>query len=197
MIKTNEQARLRSLVHAGCAFIMLAVGCQSTLPVVDGEPQNAAGSGGSNPSSAANGAKGSKVIARAVANLAPFGSGTLAGKVTFEKSESGTVSGSSDLHNCEEGKTYYVYVRDGHGCGSEAEIGGSWRQDPDGAFTTCFNGVVDAFALRIAQPTRPSDWSIGDGSASDVVGHAVVVTLDDENTINTKDLGCGVAMKSN
>lgn len=190
------QTLKRNVIRALGATLLLTAGCQKTLPVVNDEGSAGGGATGTTSSGVQAGDKG-KIVARAVADIAPFGTGTLSGQITFEQDASGGVSGASKVMNCEEGKTYYMFVREGHACDSEASIGQSWSQDSDGAFTSCFQGVFDALAVHIAQASLPSDWSIGGSSKTDLIGHAVVVTLDDENTSRSTDLGCGVIRKAN
>jgi hypothetical protein len=138
-----------------------------------------------------------EVVARAVANISPLADNQITGQVRFEQNASGTVLGTAELINCIPDKTYYVAVRAGHACGSKAEIGSRWSQDDDGTFGPCSgSGKLWAYGVHIAQPTLPSDWSIGGSSKTDVVGHAVIVTLDDELVSETKDLACGVVQKT-
>jgi hypothetical protein len=143
----------------------------------------------------ATGASATDAVAHAVADIQPFGAGKITGTFKLEQNAKGTVTGTADLQNCEEGKTYYVFIRDGNSCTSAA-VGSRWSQDPDGAFGDCNGGKVFAIAVRIAQTTLPSDWSIGDPSKSNVVGHTVIVTLDDELVSTSTNIGCGVIKKS-
>jgi hypothetical protein len=168
---------------------MVVVGC--------GSSSDGGGGTGETPGAPGqNGVPSDTTTAQAAATISPYGTGQVSGTYTFVESASG-VTGSFKVHNCEEGKTYYGFVREGHGCGSEADIGSSWGQDPDGVFDTCTNGEVWGTAVRIAQPSLPSDWSIGTGSKTDIVGHSVIVTLDDELVDDTHNVGCGVIAKAN
>jgi hypothetical protein len=183
-------------------------GCEQTPPVVAGNPagagQAAAGDRGSTSAgvkaSGASGtsAAGDQIVARAFADIAPFGSGHIMGKYTFVQGADGGVTGTLTLTNCDQaGKTYYAFVRTGQGCGSEADIGDHASLDNWGASAPCSSsGKVTAYAVRIAQRTLPSAWSIGGSSKTDIVGHAVIVTLDSELVQKPTIIGCGVIKKS-
>jgi len=203
MTNSSELGLTRTSPWVHCAFALsvLTLGCQRTLPVVDEDQANTstAGSGAKTASAVFAGTAGdaNKVVARAVANISPLADNQITGQVKFEQTANGGVVGTAHLNNCMPGKTYYVAVRAGHGCGSKDEIGSRWNQDHDGTFGRCSgSGDLWAYGVHIAQPTLPSDWSIGGSSKTDVVGHAVIVTLDNELVSETKDLACGVVQKT-
>jgi hypothetical protein len=205
----QRSMRLRGiLLLAGLSFVF---SCQTTLPVVDETSHHttvagsagggAAGSpaGSTKPTPAPINEDKNQVVARAVANIAPFGSGTVMATAKFEQSADGGLSGSFNVSSCASG-TLHFFIQEGGGCGSEAEIGGDWEQDDDGALAHCdSSGTGFGITTHIAQPTLPSDWSIGMPSQTDIVGHALVASYSHElDRISGKIeiVGCGVIQRA-
>ena len=179
--------------------------CQRTPPIVDDSEAPAtsapAMSAGGSPASSMKAASGNPkdtTVAKAIADIAPFGEGQITGTYEFTQTADGGVTGTVKVRNCvEDGKALHAYIRQGHSCASSADIGGRWSKDDDGASGPCnAGGTTFALAIHIAQPSLPSDWSIGGSAETNIVGRAVVVSMDNELVDDPKVIGCGVIRRT-
>jgi Cu-Zn family superoxide dismutase len=139
---------------------------------VGGAIAGAGGAGGAIAGSGGAGGAGASMTA--VATIAPFGTGTVTGTVTF--TQSGTdVTVVVSLQNCPDGM-HGVHVHQGTSCLDANTQGGHWDMTrgegiPD---VICSGGAGTAMHTRVAaDPTLA--WSIGGAPATNLVGHVFVV----------------------
>jgi hypothetical protein len=194
-MERSKMMATASTLAALCALGFTTSACTSTLPVVDGTEGTGAAGSGTGSSAVSTGA--SKVVARATATISPFGDGQMMGTAEFEQLQNGTVSGSYKVKTCvSNDDTVYGYIYEGKSCASKDTISGTWGKDSDGTFGPCTSwGEATMLALHIAQPSLPSDWSIGDGSERDLTGHVAVIFYEDKNDKRSGIVGCGVITK--
>lgn len=132
--------------------------------------------------------------AMAIANIEQAeGDGMIMGTATFV--QVGTdVTLTVAVTNCPEG-THPLHVHQGDGCANRMRMGAHW----DGArgegipdLVCAADGTGTTTVTRTAADAMLA-WSIGDGTASDVVGHPVVIHGATPDT--DPRIGCGVIME--
>jgi hypothetical protein len=126
-----------------------------------------------------------------VATIAPLTPGTIEGTVTFTEVPSG-VKVTYSLTSCPEGQ-HPTHIHAGTGCGA-TEQGVHWGPTrgenigPSGGEISCdstMKGTLNYTRLNTDPMTR---WTIGGDSATDVVGHPVII----HGLTGTAREGCGV-----
>jgi Cu/Zn superoxide dismutase len=127
-----------------------------------------------------------------MANIMPFSDGTITGTATFVASGA-NVTITVALENCPAG-VHPLHVHAGTGCGSVQEQGLHW--DPPRGENIGPNGTINCGAdmkgmltyTRLG--TDPKPWTIGPPTASDVIGHPIVIHGVGETSMVRH--GCGV-----
>lgn len=147
------------------ALVACASGADNTYGVAGG---------GIGIAGAGAGAGAGAVTGSALAWIAPFGTGTVTGSVTF--TQIGTdVTAVVSLSNCPDGP-HGVHIHQGTSCADPMMQGGHWDMTrgegiPD---VMCSGGTGTTMVTRgAADPTLA--WSIGGNPVTNVVGHVFVV----------------------
>ena len=129
----------------------------------------------------------------AVANIMPFSTGTITGVVTFVQ-VTGGVQVTYMIDNCPPGR-HPTHIHQGNGCGSVGAQGMHWNGSrgedigPNGGEITCGQDMKGMLVYTRMNTNAATRWTIGDGSATDIIGHPVVVHgVMDSNARH----GCGV-----
>jgi Cu-Zn family superoxide dismutase len=126
------------------------------------------------PSGGAGASGMSGAMTTASATLAPFGTGTVTGSVTF--TQSGTdVTAVVQLSNCPDGP-HGVHIHQGVSCADADMQGGHWDMTRGEGIPNvmCAGGTGTSMVTRPAtDPTTA--WSIGGAATTNVIGHAFVV----------------------
>jgi hypothetical protein len=154
----------------------------------------AAGTGAAGTGAAGTGAAGAGAK-QAVAMIAPLPNGTIMGTATFTQNGN-DVTLQVDLTNCPMG-VHGIHIHAGSACTSEATQGMHWAPPRGEMIGTASSEITcDAQMKGTLTYTRMGTqanlkWTIGDGSATDVIGHPVVVHGVNGSTARH---GCGVIM---
>jgi Cu/Zn superoxide dismutase len=152
-----------------------------------------AGTGGSGQDAGVRDGEGG-TPATAVASIMPFMTGTITGTATFTASGAG-VTIVVALQNCPAG-VHPLHIHAGTGCGSEQEQGLHWDPPrgenigPSGTITCAANQTGTLTYTRAG--TDPTPWTIGPPTASNVIGHPIVIH--GVGATSTVRDGCGVIM---
>ena len=113
--------------------------------------------------------------AQATSAIAALGAGTVTGTATF--TQSGTdVTVSITLNNCVTGKAYGTHIHTGSACTDNTTQGGHWDMTRgEGIPSITCSGTSGTSMLTRANTDATTMWTLGDGSATDVIGHVIVV----------------------
>ena len=158
----------------------------------DGGGQEAAASD-ARGDSGGGGAEAGGAAKMAVADIMPFMTGTITGKVTFVE-VAGGVQVTYMLENCPAGR-HPTHIHAGNGCGNVAMQGMHWGPargediGPNGGEITCGADMRGMLVYTRPSTAANTRWTIGDGSMSDIIGHPVVIhgVMDSDQRH-----GCGV-----
>jgi Cu/Zn superoxide dismutase len=152
------------------------------------------GSGGSKADAAAGDGE-AGTSAKASANITPLTGGTITGTATFTQSGA-NVTITVTLANCPQG-VHPMHIHAGTGC-ADADQGVHWdppRGENIGSGTGEITCMADGTAMltytRLG--TDPKPWTIGAPTASDVIGHPIIVH--GVGAGNMMRHGCGVIMR--
>src|SRR5205085_11571705 len=93
------------------------------------------------------------------------------------------------LDGCRDGALYPVHIHEGGSCSDATAVGGHWdrpRGDdiPD---LQCKGNHASEEYTRFDKETKP--WSLGGSSASDAIGHVLVIDAADDRTL---PIACGL-----
>ena len=158
--------------------LLLAAGCQRSLPVV-GADASVKRPGPASPTDTVTG--------KALASMTTFGSSKLHGSASFSQDGVGTVAAGFYITDCTDGDKLMFSIREGKGCSSDAEIGKAWSQH-EGTKAVCESERAFTAASRRATVGKRASWSVGGSTDTDVTGRAVVVLMDG----NPAFQACGV-----
>ncbi len=129
--------------------------------------------------------------AKAMANIMPLPDGTITGTATFVASGANVML-TVALDNCPAG-VHPIHIHAGTGCGA-TEQGTHWdppRGDTIGPNSTITCGTdMKGMLTHTRLGTEAKPWTIGGPSASDVVGHPMIVHGVGESSMVRA--GCGV-----
>ena len=111
----------------------------------------------------------------ATASVTGFMGGTVTGTGTF--TQSGTdVLLSFTLNNCTAGKSYNIHIHQGSDCTDTTTQGGHWDMTRgEGIPNIMCNGTTGTTTYNRVATDATLKWSVGDASATDVIGHTIVV----------------------
>jgi Cu/Zn superoxide dismutase len=163
-----------ALALTSLALVACADGADNVTGVA-GSGIGAAGAGGAGPGGSA------------VATIAPFGTGTVSGTVTFTQSGS-DVTALVSLQNCPDGP-HGVHIHQGTSCADATTQGDHWDMARGEGFpdVTCSGGAGTTTVTRAA--TDPAlAWSIGGNPVTNVIGHVFVVH---DPGMPAPRIGCG------
>jgi len=157
------------------------------------------GAGGSAGASGSAGAAGSAGAGgagprTAAAMMMPFETGTISGTVTFVEITNG-VKVTYDVTNCPTGQ-HPTQIHAGTGCGSAAAQGEPWVRGtnigPSGGEISCDDTLHGTLTYVRTNDDPSVSWTIGGGSASDLLGHPIVI-----RALNAVDRdACGVIART-
>jgi hypothetical protein len=119
--------------------------------------------------------------------------GPVTGTATFSTVSTG-VTVAVSITGCVSGKSYPIHIHQGTSCADTMSQGAHWDVPRgEGIPMVVCSGTTGMLAMpytRLSSDAKP--WSIGDGSASDMVGHVVV--LHDPDVPATR-ISCGAIVK--
>jgi Cu/Zn superoxide dismutase len=142
------------------------------------------------PSTGAAGAATSAATAGAGGAQAPA---SISGTATFASNANG-VNLTVMVSGCQSGKEYPIHVHQGGSCESAMAQGGHWDMTRgEGIPNIVCGGRAGATMVSRPKTDMTTAWSVGDGSATDVVGHVVVIHDADDPM---KRIACGVIAKN-
>jgi Cu/Zn superoxide dismutase len=129
----------------------------------------------------------------AQATIAPFGDGTVKGTATFTQMGTDTLL-VVNLTDCPEG-VHPLHIHAGTGCGSTNEQGSHWdvpRGEMIGgnSLITCNADKTGTLTYTRSGAMANLKWTVGDGSATDPIGHPFVIH--DVGAAATNRVGCGL-----
>jgi hypothetical protein len=128
--------------------------------------------------------------AGAAANEAPA---NIMGSANFASNANG-VNLTVMVSGCQSGKEYPIHLHQGSSCESAMTQGGHWDMTRgEGIPNIKCGGRQGATTLMRAKTDATTAWSVGDTSATDVVGRTVVIHDADDPTIR---IACGVIAKN-
>ena len=130
----------------------------------------------------------------ATSTVNTFMTGTVTGTGTFEQGAVDTAADSVTvkitLNNCVDGKAYPVHIHTGAACTDATTQGGHWDMTRgEGIPNIMCSGTSGTTTYNRAATDATLKWSVGDGSATDVIGHTIVVHDPD---VNMTRVACGV-----
>ena len=118
---------------------------------------------------------------------------SITGSASFSSNATG-VNLSVMVSGCQSGKEYPIHVHQGMSCESAMAQGGHWDMTRgEGIPNIVCGGRMGATQVMRAKTDAATAWSVGDGSATDVIGHVVVIHDADEPT---QRIACGVITKN-
>jgi Cu/Zn superoxide dismutase len=118
---------------------------------------------------------------------------SIMGSASFVSNPNG-VSMTVMVSGCQSGKEYPIHLHQGSSCESDMTQGGHWDMTRgEGIPNIRCGGRQGATMVMRAKTDASTAWSIGDASASDVVGHTVVIHDADDPTLR---IACGVIAKN-
>ena len=128
----------------------------------------------------------------ALATIAPFDVGTIEGTAAFKQVGNG-VQLKVDLTDCPAG-VHPLHIHAGTGCATMTEQGAHWDV-PRGEMIgtgeiTCAADMTGTLTYTRMDDVANLKWTIGDGTATDIVGHPIVIH--GVGTGSTVRSGCGV-----
>jgi hypothetical protein len=128
--------------------------------------------------------------AGAAANEAPA---NIMGSANFASNANG-VNLTVMVSGCQSGKEYPIHLHQGSSCESAMTQGGHWDMTRgEGIPNIKCGGRQGATTLMRAKTDATTAWSVGDMSATDVVGRTVVIHDADDPMIR---IACGVIAKN-
>ena len=144
---------------------------------------NTTGTVGSGIAAAGSGA----AATSAVASIAPFGTGSVTGTVTFTQNGP-DVTAVVSLQNCPDGP-HAVHIHQGTSCADATAQGDHWDMARGEGFpdVVCAGGAGTTMVTR--PPTDPTlAWSIGGNPVSNLIGRVFVVH---DPGMPAPRIGCG------
>lgn len=116
----------------------------------------------------------------ASSSVTGFMGGTVTGTGMFEQGAADTAADSVTvtitLNGCVAGKAYPVHIHTGSACTDMTSQGGHWDMTRgEGIPNITCNGTTGTVTYNRAATDATLKWSVGDGSATDVIGHTIVV----------------------
>jgi hypothetical protein len=130
----------------------------------------------------------------ATSSIGGFMGGMVTGTASFRQGAPDTAADSVTvmitLDGCFAGKQYPVHIHMGSSCGDATVQGGHWDTTRGEGIPNilCSNTSGSVTYNRVATDATLK-WSVGDGSATDVIGHTLVVHDPDNSMIR---IACGV-----
>jgi hypothetical protein len=129
----------------------------------------------------------------ASSSVTGFMGGTVTGSGMFEQGAADTAADSVtvtiNLTGCVTGKAYPVHIHTGAACTDTTTQGGHWDMTRgEGIPNIMCNGTTGSTVYNRAATDATLKWSVGDGSATDVIGHTIVVHDPDNNMTR---IACG------
>ncbi|HTL32608.1 MAG TPA: superoxide dismutase family protein [Kofleriaceae bacterium] len=129
----------------------------------------------------------------ALSTVSGFMGGTVTGNGTFEQGAADTAADSVTvtitLNGCTAGKAYPVHIHQGSACTDATTQGGHWDMTRgEGIPNIMCSGTTGTTTYNRVATDATLKWSVADGSATDVVGHTIVVH--DADTPTTR-IACG------
>src|ERR1041385_4189555 len=120
----------------------------------------------------------------ASATLSGFMGGTVTGPGTFEQGAADTAADSVTfkftLNGCTNGLAYPIHIHTGSACTETTTQGGHWDMTRgEGIPNIMCVGTTGTVTYNRAATDPTLKWSVGDGSATDVIGHIIVVHAPD------------------
>jgi hypothetical protein len=130
----------------------------------------------------------------ASSSVTGFMGGTVTGTASFAPGGADTGADSVTLtftiNGCVAGKSYPTHIHQGTACTDATTQGGHWDTTRgEGIPNISCSGTTGTVTYTRAATDATLKWSIGDGSATDVIGHVIVVH--DPDTTTTR-IACGV-----
>jgi Cu/Zn superoxide dismutase len=118
---------------------------------------------------------------------------SISGSASFASNASG-VNLTVMVSGCQSGKEYPIHVHQGMSCESAMAQGGHWDMTRgEGIPNIVCGGRSGATTASRPNTDATTAWSVGDGSATDVIGHVVVIHDADDPT---QRIACGVIVKN-
>jgi hypothetical protein len=155
-----------------------------------GTPASSSGAAGVSASTAGSPATTATATAGAGGMLAPA---SITGTATFSSSSSG-VNLTVMVSGCNSGKEYPMHIHTGTSCESVASQMGHWDMTRgEGIPSIKCGGKQGATMTMRTTADMATAWSVGDGSATDVIGHVVVIHDADDPT---QRIACGQILKN-
>jgi hypothetical protein len=130
----------------------------------------------------------------ALSTVSGFMGGTVTGNGSFEQGAADTavdsVTVNITLNGCVDTKSYPVHIHTGSACTDTTTQGGHWDMTRgEGIPNIMCVGTSGTTTYNRAATDATLKWSVGDGSATDVIGHTIVVH-DPDNSMTR--IACGV-----
>ena len=133
----------------------------------------------------------------AVVTFAPIAPGTIAGNAVFTN-VTGGVQVVVNLTNCPAG-AHPIHIHEGTACTSTTTQGMHWggtngpgeNIGPNGGEITCTAAMTGSLTYTRTNTPATTAWTIGPPTATNVIGHAMVVH---SSTMPTDRHACGVIM---
>ena len=116
----------------------------------------------------------------ALSTVSGFMGGTVTGNGMFEQGAPDTAADSVTvtitLNGCTAGKAYPVHIHTGSACTDTTTQGGHWDMTRgEGIPNITCSGTTGTTTYNRVATDATLKWSVADGSATDVVGHTIVV----------------------
>jgi len=116
----------------------------------------------------------------ASSTVSGFMGGTVTGTGMFVQGAADTAADSVTvtitLTGCVTGKAYPVHIHTGSACTDTTTQGGHWDMTRgEGIPNIMCTGTTGTTTLNRPATDATLKWSVGDGSATDVIGHTIVV----------------------
>ncbi|HUS28931.1 MAG TPA: superoxide dismutase family protein [Kofleriaceae bacterium] len=116
----------------------------------------------------------------ASSTVSGFMGGTVTGTGMFQQGAVDTAADSVtvtiNLTGCVAGKAYPVHIHTGAACTDTTAQGGHWDMTRgEGIPNISCSGTSGSTVYNRAATDATLKWSVGDGSATDVIGHTIVV----------------------
>ena len=116
----------------------------------------------------------------ATSSVTGFMGGTVTGTAMFVTGAPDTAADSVTLtltlNGCVAGKAYPAHIHVGPACTDTTTQGGHWDMTRgEGIPNITCNGTTGTVVFNRAATDPTLKWTVGDGSATDVIGHLIVV----------------------
>jgi hypothetical protein len=123
-----------------------------------------------------------------------FMGGSVTGTGMFQQGAPDTAADSVTvtitLDGCFPGKQYPVHIHTGSACTDTTTQGGHWDMTRGEGIPNILCSTTSGSVTYNRAATDPTlKWSVGDGSATDVIGHTIVVHDPDNSMVR---IACGV-----